>query len=644
MNKLFKYSFMALIGVIIAGLSSCSNSDYEYTAADLEPDMRVYFPLENQAVELAQGQNTASVFLRRIEQGEKVAFVQESLFQEGDSVHYNYPEAYVDVTLVDPSGLFSLKNNRVKFEEGSNVANVELEFDFDNLEADKDYPVEISVKDSAVQTIYGSSKTVVSLKYAPWSEWYGSLADWKKAGYDASAWPLSETETEGTYTYTQFFSGTDPGLPIYYRESLLPGSTKAQFMIQNWGYGVPMIIDYDKETHQCYVSEQWTGYHHSSYDEDVMFSDYPSYAGEGLRADYPSWYDAETGTFYLNLIYYISLGYFGNGFETFQCDGFYQPDYNVYMNYQGAYKDTKDKTGAIISFAKGVDVASYKYVLLDGTYSEDLADKLAAIIDGDAENELGAIASDEDGMKMFGIEADGDYTVATANYDADGNLVGGSVCAFTYEAPGGAKWESIGKCKFTEDMVGPLFGEAPISYDVEVRTKADKPGIYRMVNPYGAAYPYNGEGDYDASQDYFIDINAADPDGVYIELQAAGFDWGYGPASLMSYGAYYMMNGYDFETVKANGLMGTLKDNVISFPAGGILLDMGGSVYQGNKNGLWSLNLNPANAKTRTAKAHVSVSKELKAEKENIKSVDVKQKTQEKAKHVKKRKERTEGR
>ena len=87
----------------------------------------------------------------------------------------------------------------------------------------------------------------------------------------------------------------------------------------------------------------------------------------------------------------------------------------------------------------------------------------------------------------------------------------------------------------------------------------------------------------------------------------------------MSYGAYYMMKGYDFETVKANGLMGTLKDNVISFPAGGILLDMGGSVYQGNKNGLWSLNLNPANAKTRTAKAHVSVSKELKAEKSDLK-------------------------
>lgn len=39
-----------------------------------------------------------------------------------------------------------------------------------------------------------------------------------------------------------------------------------------------------------------------------------------------------------------------------------------------------------------------------------------------------------------------------------------------------------------------------------------------------------------------------------------------------------------------------------------------------------------------------SIRKELKAEKENIKSVDAKQKTQEKAKHVKKRKERTEGR
>lgn len=602
MNKLFKYAFMTLIGVIVAGLSSCSNDDYKYTPADSESGMRAYFLAGQQTVDLLTNQNVVTVSLGRVVQGEKVAYVQESLFQEGDSVHYNYPEAYVDVQLNDPSGIFSLSSNKVKFAEGKAVADVDLTFDFNKIMPDTEYKVELAVADSALQTIYGASKTVVSLKYAPWSDW----APWG--------------EGTGSYTYANAWSGTDTGVPIFYRESLIPGSTMAQFRIDNWGGGMSLYIDYDKETHQCYIPEQYTGANYSD-GSQVLAADIPTWQGnEALRAaGYDSYYDPETGLFVLQMAYYCGAGTFGFDPEYFQCDGFYQPDYNVYMTYKGAFKDTKDKTGAIVSFAKGVDVASYKYVLLDGTYSEDLADKLAAIIDGDADNELGAIASDEDGMKMFGIEADGDYTVATANYDADGNLVGGNVCAFTYEAPGGAKWESIGKCKFTEDMVGPLFGEAPISYDVEVRTKADKPGIYRMVNPYGAAYPYNGEGDYDASQDYFIDINAADPDGVYIELQAAGFDWGYGPASLMSYGAYYMMKGYDFETVKANGLMGTLKDNVISFPAGGILLDMGGSVYQGNKNGLWSLNLNPANAKTRTAKAHVSVSKELKAEKSDLK-------------------------
>ena len=602
MNKIFNYTLLALLAVVTFGVSSCKSEDGDYSPVAPEENMRAYFSEASQSIELMTDQNVISVPLFRVEQGEKIAYVQESLFQESDSVHYNYPEAVVDVTLNDPSGLFSLKSNKVKFAEGSNVASVDVVFDFDQVAPDTEYKVELGVADPAVQSLYGFSTSELLIKYAPWSDW----APWG--------------EGTGSYTYANAWSGTDTGVPIFYRESLIPGSTLAQFRIDNWGGGKSLYIDYDKETHQCYIPEQYTGADYSD-GSQVLAADIPTWQGnEALRAaGYDSYYDPETGLFVLQMAYYCGAGTFGYDPEYFQCDGFYQPDYNVYMTYKGAFKDTKDKTGAIVSFAKGVDVASYKYVLLDGTYSEDLADKLAAIIDGDAENELGAIASDEDGMKMFGIEADGDYTVATANYDADGNLVGGSVCAFTYEAPGGAKWESIGKCKFTEDMVGPLFGEAPISYDVEVRTKADKPGIYRMVNPYGAAYPYNGEGDYDASQDYFIDINAADPDGVYIELQAAGFDWGYGPASLMSYGAYYMMNGYDFETVKANGLMGTLKDNVISFPAGGILLDMGGSVYQGNKNGLWSLNLNPANAKTRTAKAHVSVSKELKAEKSDLK-------------------------
>lgn len=580
MNKIFNYTLLALLAVITFGVSSCQSEDGDYSPVAPEENMKAYFPQQAQSVELLTDQNLVSVPL----------YIGQA---EGETV--------VDVKLTDPSGLFSLKSSKVAFADTVSTANVDVVFDFSKIQPDTEYKIELAVADSAVQTLYGYASTTLTLKYAPWSTW----APWEKG--------------TGSYTYNNAWSGTDTGVPIFYRESLIPGSTLAQFRIDNWGGGKSLYIDYDKATNQCYIAEQYTGADYAEGD-GIYAADVPTWQGnEALRAaGYDSYYDPETGLFVLQMCYYCSAGYFGYDPEYFQCDGFYQPDYNVYMTYKGAYKDTKDKTGAIISFAKGVDVASYKYVVLEGKYSAEQAEQIAAAIDADEKGELGAIESAEEGTKLLELSSNGDYTVATANYDADGTLVGGNVCAFTYEAPGGAKWESIGKCKFTEDMVGPLFGLDPIAYDVEVRTKADKPGIYRMVNPYGASFPYNEEGDYDASQDYFIDINAADPEGVYIELQAAGFDWGYGPASLMSYGAYYMMNGYDFETVKANGLMGTLKDNVISFPAGGILLDMGGSVYQGNKNGLWSLNLNPANAKTRTAKAHVSVSKELKAEKSDL--------------------------
>ncbi len=581
MNKIFNYTLLALLAVITFGVSSCQSEDGDYSPVAPEENMKAYFPQQAQSVELLTDQNLVSVPL----------YIGQA---EGETV--------VDVKLTDPSGLFSLKSNKVTFADTVSTANVDVVFDFSKIQPDTEYKIELAVADSAVQTLYGYASTTLTLKYAPWSAW----APWGKG--------------KGDYTYTQYWSGVDPGLNIFYRESLIPGSTQAQFRIDNWGGGVPLYIDYDKATGDCYVYEQFTGVHSSNYDEDIMVGDIPTWQGnEALRPGYPSWYDAETGTFYLNLAYYISLGSFGYGMETFQCDGFYQPDYNVYMNYQGAYKDTKDKTGAIVSFTKGVDVASYKYLILEGAYGEDQAEAIATVIDTDEEGQFGAIASDEDGTKLIELEANGKYTVATANYDADGNLVGGSVCTFVYEAPGGAKWESIGLCKYTDDLIGPLFEAEPISYDVEVRVKADKPGIYRMVNPYGATYPYNKEGDYDASQDYFIDINAVDPEGVYIEEQATGCDWGYGNMTIMSMGYYYMAAGNPFEAVKAAGYMGTLKDNVITFPVKGMLVGDDDGKYYANQNGAFSLNLNPANAKARAAKAHVSISKAHKAGKSDLK-------------------------
>ena len=79
-----------------------------------------------------------------------------------------------------------------------------------------------------------------------------------------------------------------------------------------------------------------------------------------------------------------------------------------------------------------------------------------------------------------------------------------------------------------------------------------------------------------------------------------------------------MAAGNSFETVKNAGYMGTLENNVITFPVQGMVVADKNGMYYGNKNGAFSLDLTPVNAKARVATAHVSVDKSLRAGKSDL--------------------------
>ena len=152
-------------------------------------------------------------------------------------------------------------------------------------------------------------------------------------------------------------------------------------------------------------------------------------------------------------------------------------------------------------------------------------------------------------------------------------------------------WRSIGMGTYTEDIICSLFGVEDVTYEVEVEENMTTPGLFRLKNPYGAAFPYNEPGDWDASRDYYLEIHAEDPTAVYIEEQELGLDWNYGMFRIISYAAYYMQVGYDKEIIKANDFFGTLTDGVITFPkANSFLVAMpsiqdGDWSYSGNRNG-----------------------------------------------------------
>lgn len=168
-----------------------------------------------------------------------------------------------------------------------------------------------------------------------------------------------------------------------------------------------------------------------------------------------------------------------------------------------------------------------------------------------------------------------------------GTPYGASEYSFEIGIP--APWKSLGEGIYVDDYVTIWFGAPNDQQKVEIQEHELRPGLFRLVNPYGEAYPSNDPGDWDESQDWYFEINAEDPTAVYIDLQEVGMDWGYGMFSFGSIAWLEMSKGKTLEDVKAEGLTGTFEDGVITFPAGKLLGKMAdyndGGMYAGNGNG-----------------------------------------------------------
>jgi hypothetical protein len=143
----------------------------------------------------------------------------------------------------------------------------------------------------------------------------GNLKNVVKAAFEyyggaANPW---EAFAQGDYTYTQFFGSedepaTDSGLEVQYN------AKEDVYRITHWGYDVDFTFTWNKQTNECHVPSQFSGYTHSSYG-DV-------YVAEANDLN-PEWgvpsssYDPETRTFSFGVAYYVSAGVFGKGVETF---------------------------------------------------------------------------------------------------------------------------------------------------------------------------------------------------------------------------------------------------------------------------------------------------------------------------------------
>lgn len=153
-----------------------------------------------------------------------------------------------------------------------------------------------------------------------------------------------------------------------------------------------------------------------------------------------------------------------------------------------------------------------------------------------------------------------------------------------------------GYAMYTEDFLTGIYQVENVSYPVEVQERDDKPGIYRIKNPYDEKYPYNDPGDWDDTQDYYIVINATNPDKVYMDPYDfyLGLSWSYGAFVVRNLAGRAVAIGAD-----ASDYYGKMENGAITFPASSFYIGMdeyegGGFRWYANPNGAFRLLLDPS--------------------------------------------------
>ncbi len=145
------------------------------------------------------------------------------------------------------------------------------------------------------------------------------------------------------------------------------------------------------------------------------------------------------------------------------------------------------------------------------------------------------------------------------------------------------EWVSLGRCRYNDVYAMEVAyitqgRDLPCSYYVEVQESRTQDGLYRLVDPYSPDnYPYASDDSYhyDSSTPHYLEVNATDPEGVYIEFQETGLSWFYyGDIYAYSYAALDLENGWDLETLKRWGITGTMRNGRITFPESWLLVWM----------------------------------------------------------------------
>lgn len=600
--KFNKILSIALMFPALVAFHSCAEDSVEYMPAEPATGTQVYFPGSVKSDFVVSAVDT--VFTLNLERVAKDSVAYIALSAETDSV---------------TAPLFVFPSVAV-FEAGEKSTTITCIAKADQMEYDKTYTVKLSIANPEDATLYGLSSVTLNVTCpAPWkSLGVGKFAD----AFLGGAGAYSEVEIQQNELDPKTFRLVEP-----YAEILEGVATDKyfEFSVLPKGYDFQgTILDAEYVVFKDYNTGEWN----SNYAEDIYalhpyrFGRTPDKWSYNVVLEYQE--NGLPGEVSMAPLYYLFNE--GGGWDKTTANtisvlfpGFVKADYSAAMTYAGIFTTPDGTTHAVADLTLGADATDVKAIVMPADAAA------AAVADAIAAGELEAmdVQAGRIEVPFNAEELGGSNFNIIAVVLVDGAVK--NVASASYEYYGGGDsnpWQSIGTGYFTDDIFSPLWGLDAPTYEVEILEHSENPGLYRLVDVFSnSIHPYASAfneqlGAYLAKDGSHLEVNAMDSEGVYIQQQSLGFDFGDGEYSFVSQGARYLAN-YPLETVKNAGYLGAVVDGVIKFPTferdGGIyqgIIFEGESGYYSGMNGKIEIVLPGANAFARNmAKAEANTAK-----------------------------------
>lgn len=351
----------------------------------------------------------------------------------------------VPVEIVDENGVFNVEP--ITFADGQ--SETVLHITFPNASIGVEYPLSVTITDPDYASKYNSGAT--SFDFSVFRVEWKTLND-PTTGEPAEVTFYEEWWDEVHVTRIKYYEVDGIRTCIAYTDNPDEGV---------WGMKTDFTFTWNTKTNKVDIPQNFMGWDYDDqgkpkpesdcsspvyvfdwYSYFVMRGQYTKdvesfYAANG--ANYPrSYYDPQTGIFYLNCQFYIIGlgGWTGLEYDTEAwVSGFVRTDYSLEVETDYSTEPGK----APVYFTTGVDTKEIKYIVVDGEITATQAEKyMASIADGTAEGVASVTEfeyNEEDNVNEAALELSFDetgfYSVVAVSFDeADGAQEGAFASLF----------------------------------------------------------------------------------------------------------------------------------------------------------------------------------------------------------------------